>query len=292
MVPLLSIIIPLYNKQDRIIKTLDSVLSQECGDFELVIVDDGSTDNSVQEVKSVNDERIRLFQKENGGPSSARNYGVKMANGKWLFFLDADDTLEVGALKQVEFDIKKHWLADVICYNLFIQQDSEKIIYIPSHKKGYLIVPFLDWYQKRIYPGPGRMVVKKKCMEKEPFREDIKRWEDGECIFRLMRRYRFYANPIPLFTYCQESIEASKPRTCLSEDFCCILQPEGKSKFEKLAQYKLYQEACYLYPESIEKLYGDTFKDPSILRMVHMVAKLEKVKRKSKKLLKRTSSTI
>lgn len=292
MAPLLSIIIPLYNKQDCILKTLDSVVSQDFFDYEIVIVNDGSTDNSVQMVGIVSNEHIRLFNKENGGPSSARNYGVRMANGAWVLFLDADDTLENGALKLVANNIRKHRLADVFCYSQYIEENHIKQLYPTNHARGYILFPFLKWYLNKIYPGPGRMVVKKTCLEKEPFREDLKRWEDGECIFRLMKKYRFYAVPIPLFTYCRDNIDASKPRKNINEDFCCNLQPQRKSIFEKLAQYKLYQEACELYPEHVEQLYGDTFRKPSIIRAVHLIDLLEKIKNKARSLLRKIKHII
>lgn len=286
MIPLLSIIIPLYNKQECILKTLDSVLSQDYCDFEIVIIDDGSTDDSVSVVESIEDKRLHIFKKENGGPSSARNYGVKKSRGEWVLFLDADDILEMGALKQVVSDIRKHKYADVLCYNLFLKEDGEKWLYIRSHKKGYLFVPFLDWYQQRIYPRTGNMVCRRSVLLEEPYREDYKRWEDGENTFRLMRKYRFYAVPIPLFTYCRDSIDASKPRENVKEDFCCNLQPKGKSIFEKIALYKLYQEACGLYPEQVEQLYGDTFRKPSIIKAISLINLSERIKKKSRSLLR------
>lgn len=131
------------------------------------------------------------------------------------------------------------------------------------------------------------MVCKRSVMMAEQYREDFRRWEDGENTFRLMRKYKFYANPFPLFTYCCDSIEASKPREHLNEDFCCNLQPKGKSLFEKLAQYKLYQEACWLYPDYVEQLYGDTFKSPLITKTIHLIELIKKLKQKAKMLVKR-----
>lgn len=89
--PLFSIIIPVYNKAEYIQKTLISVFEQKYQDFEIIIVDDGSTDESIQNVMQFNDKKIRVFQQENNGVSSARNLGIKNANGKLIVFLDADD---------------------------------------------------------------------------------------------------------------------------------------------------------------------------------------------------------
>ena len=89
--PKLSIIIPLFNKEKDITKTLKSVIAQTFKDFELIIINDGSTDASEEVVKSVNDDRILLFSKQNEGVSKTRNFGVEKANTNFIVFLDADD---------------------------------------------------------------------------------------------------------------------------------------------------------------------------------------------------------
>lgn len=88
---MISVVIPLYNKEKQIRKTLESVLLQTFQNFEIVIVNDGSTDSSVDEVQKVNDRRIRLFHQQNAGVSAARNKGIAEANGDLIAFLDADD---------------------------------------------------------------------------------------------------------------------------------------------------------------------------------------------------------
>ncbi|MFB9079573.1 glycosyltransferase family 2 protein [Flavobacterium procerum] len=86
-----SVIIPLYNKENFIESTIKSVLAQSFQDFEIIIVNDGSTDKSEERIKNFNDNRIVYFSKENGGASSARNYGIAKAKGDFITFLDADD---------------------------------------------------------------------------------------------------------------------------------------------------------------------------------------------------------
>jgi len=86
-----SVVIPLFNKEEDIKKTVMSVLAQSFNDFEVIIIDDGSTDNSVFLIKSINDNRIQVFSKMNEGVSIARNFGVEKATSEYIAFLDADD---------------------------------------------------------------------------------------------------------------------------------------------------------------------------------------------------------
>lgn len=88
---MISVVIPLYNKERQIACTLQSVFEQTFQNFEIVIVDDGSTDNSVEEVEKFDDSRIRLIHQTNAGVSAARNRGIEEASGELIAFLDADD---------------------------------------------------------------------------------------------------------------------------------------------------------------------------------------------------------
>ena len=86
-----SVIIPVYNKQDYIKRTINSVLNQTYKNFEIIVVDDGSTDNSLKAIKQIKDKRIKVFAQKNLGVSNARNKGIKQAKGNYIAFLDADD---------------------------------------------------------------------------------------------------------------------------------------------------------------------------------------------------------
>jgi len=91
MKPYFSIVIPLYNKERHIKNTIESVLNQTFEDFEIIIVNDGSTDRSAEVVKSIPDQRIKLFTTKNQGASNARNFGIDKATSEFVALLDADD---------------------------------------------------------------------------------------------------------------------------------------------------------------------------------------------------------
>ncbi len=105
--PIISIIVPAYNAQKTIFKTIESVRQQTHTDWELIIINDGSTDDTSQIAKSIEDSRIRVFDYPNGGVAMARNRGIEQATGDYIAFLDADDTwtfdkleLQLKALQQ------------------------------------------------------------------------------------------------------------------------------------------------------------------------------------------------
>lgn len=103
---MISVVIPLYNKEKQIAKTLQTVLNQTYQNFEIVIVNDGSTDGSVEEVLRISDSRIRLVNQENGGVSAARNRGIDEAKGEYIAFLDADDIWAKDHLESLNILIK------------------------------------------------------------------------------------------------------------------------------------------------------------------------------------------
>lgn len=96
-----SVVIPLYNKQNHIHEAINSVLEQTHKSFEVIVVDDGSTDNSNEIASAIRDPRLRIIRQDNRGVSAARNRGVKESNNDWVAFLDADDTWEKGFLHEI-----------------------------------------------------------------------------------------------------------------------------------------------------------------------------------------------
>lgn len=89
--PFFSIIIPLYNKENFVLNTLKSVMNQNFQDFEVIVVDDGSTDKSAEKVRELDNPKINYFRIENQGVSNARNFGIQKSNADYICFLDADD---------------------------------------------------------------------------------------------------------------------------------------------------------------------------------------------------------
>lgn len=94
-----SVIMPLFNKKSTVLRAVHSVLSQDHADLELIIVDDGSTDGSIEQLRTISDPRLKVHVQQNAGPGSARNNGAARAQGELLSFLDADDEWKADFLK-------------------------------------------------------------------------------------------------------------------------------------------------------------------------------------------------
>ena len=124
---MISIVIPLYNKELSIGYTLQTVLTQTYQDFEIIIVDDGSTDHSVEEVAKVFDPRIRLIQQANAGVSAARNRGIEEAKGEYIAFLDADDEWKPDCLK-IQYELaQKYSECSVFACNYELKDTQGKV---------------------------------------------------------------------------------------------------------------------------------------------------------------------
>lgn len=119
MIPKISIIVPVYNVEKYLQRCVDSILNQDFQDFELILVDDGSTDCCLQicEEYREKDDRVVVLHKENGGLSSARNAGLNIARGEYIGFVDSDDWIEIGTFHNLyQFGLKNN--LDIIIFGM------------------------------------------------------------------------------------------------------------------------------------------------------------------------------
>lgn len=188
-----SIIIPLYNKENCIQKTVESVLNQTYKDFELIIVNDGSTDRSIDVVKLFSDDRIRIIDKPNGGVSSARNRGMQEAKNEWITFLDADDIMYEYALEVYMYLHRKY----KDCSVLVAATESSKFKYRSTD--NHFIVK--NYYKENVYSCmkfrsyllcTDCICINKCCYQTiGGFSEKLKHGEDLEYWYRLSQHYCF-----------------------------------------------------------------------------------------------------
>lgn len=247
---MISVIIPLYNKEPIIEQSLRSVLSQDFDNVEVVVVNDGSTDRSADIVRRINDPRITLIEQDNGGPSKARNTGVKHAKGDWILFLDADDELLPGAIKLFHDKIKNYPECQMFCGKVVIDKQSKL-----QYTEGIIKNTYKALFLNKFYPCSGSTIYKRTLCEAHLYNEHIRRYEDLECLFR-----KYKHNHICLINEFVAKINtfyaaASRGRNDIKEDFVGHLDFSGKSFWEKMCLYRLYLGERELYPGQIDKLY-------------------------------------
>lgn len=178
-----SIVIPLFNKANYIAKTINSVLNQTYNEFELIVVDDGSTDNSYNIVKEIKDPRILLLKKENGGASSARNLGIKNSHFDYIALLDGDDLWKSNFLEEMNELIIAYSDDLFFASNFLFIKDSKALkskvkVDIEKDKSGYLNY-YKSFYKAKYSPVCSSAVVfKKELFNKFKFRENLKSGED------------------------------------------------------------------------------------------------------------------
>lgn len=135
---MISVVIPLYNKEKSIASTLRTVLNQTFSDYEIVIVNDGSTDGSVEEIEKVQDDRIRLVHQPNAGVSAARNRGIEEAKGDLIAFLDADDEWKPEYLATQYHLFQKYPECSVFACNYEFRDVSGKVTPTLIHKLPFV----------------------------------------------------------------------------------------------------------------------------------------------------------
>lgn len=194
-----DIIVPVYNRIQYLSEALESIYSQSYKNFQIIVVDDGSTDDVENMVKKYKGSIKYIYQK-NQGVAAARNAGLKEADGEYLAFLDSDDVWMDNYLKeQVKF-LEDNPSIDVVCRPLYIFEDATKeyIKIIGSQ------IPVDSSIQKRILEGgipPSGVLAKRKCFNNIFFDRSLKGDEDIELWFRLSQNNTIQYINFPLGRY-------------------------------------------------------------------------------------------
>jgi|Deesub1362A_J573_1020465.scaffolds.fasta_scaffold01563_2 glycosyltransferase involved in cell wall biosynthesis len=202
--PTVSVIIPTYNRAPLIGRAVRSVLNQTYQDFEVIVVDDGSQDNTEEVVKNFHDERIRYIKHEkNKGAAAARNSGIRVAKGKYIAFQDSDDEWLPRKLEKQMKVFETSPEVGVVFTDVFRVSKNGKMEYrqSPSIMEGKIINPKTSDYQVAGLPIAST-VVRKKCFDKVGiFDERLPRLIDLDLFIRLSKNFRFHHIKEPLVKY-------------------------------------------------------------------------------------------
>lgn len=270
---LISVIVPIYNVEKYLVKCLDSIKAQTYTNIEVILVNDGSLDNSgsIAELFAKEDERYIYISKENGGLSSARNEGIKRATGEYIFFLDSDDWIKKDYLEKLlqEFDqetdivIGKYTLDDGAIGRSYIPYESENISesFKEEEKEKQVIERHLN-----AYPGKG-YTIKNTLMPvwKNLYRSELLRNNNISFVNERLVGAEDYVFNFEAYYYARK-IRFSSVAGCmhvivegsLSRSFCVDNINRGFNRYEvvkkSIEQKTFYNKEAVLYALECEKL--------------------------------------
>jgi glycosyltransferase involved in cell wall biosynthesis len=191
---MISVIVPLYNKEKYISDTINSILSQTFQNFEIIVVNDGSTDNSFDAVNQIKDPRIRLIAQQNQGVSKARNRGVSESKYNFVALLDADDLWDPLFLEEMVLLIKDFPEASLFgCTWAFVHSDGKVDISdysIPEGFRGYVDDYFVSGIHNTLFNSSSVVFEKKAFFDIGMFDETLRIGEDVDLWFRFALKKR------------------------------------------------------------------------------------------------------
>lgn len=234
-----SVIIPLYNKEISVRKTIQSVINQSFTEFEIIIVNDGSTDLSLKVVESISDSRIHIIDKPNGGVSSARNRGIEAARFDWVAFLDGDDIWEPNHLEVVKRLVVDYPKDNVFCTS-FIKSGTS----FPVQNATSVVPEVIDNYFEKAIHGhflwTSVAVVRRSIFANVGlFNQKLILGEDLDLWARLGRSNRIIRSKKVTAIYNTEAENrACTKKYNYSKSFISIIDLSGKSGSER--NYLLY----------------------------------------------------
>lgn len=265
--PKVSVIVPVYNVEKYLIKSLDSLVNQTLEDIEIIVVNDGSTDNSkkiIEVYKEKYQDKIKYLEKPNGGLSDARNFGIPHATGEYIAFLDSDDYVELDTYEKMYNKAKEENADMVECDFIWEYPNKTKIDtgIIYKNKKEMLTYARVVAWNK---------LIKRDLLEKYKieFPKGL-RYEDVEFFYKMVPYYNKVSFvKEPLIHYIQRESSISKVQNERTKEIFEVLD----NVIEYYKNKNLYNE----YKDELEYTYTRLLLCSSLFRMVKI--KDKKVKK-------------
>jgi glycosyltransferase involved in cell wall biosynthesis len=226
--PKVSVVIPAYNAMNYLPETLQSVLRQTFTDFEVLIINDGSSDNIKEWGAEQTDSRVKLISQTNQGQSAARNLGIALAKGEYIAFLDADDLWEPTMLEKQVRCLEENPTAGLAYHWTALIDENGKATgrVMGSDASGNILKQILE---KNIIDCPS-VVVRRCCFNNVGlFEENLRFNEDWEMWIRIASRYEFAVTKEPLVYYRQHLQSASKKWQLMEQGYRIVIEKAFQS---------------------------------------------------------------
>lgn len=175
-----SIIVPVYNAEKTLEKCLDSIIAQTITDYEVILIDDGSADHSLNICKryEMQNKKIRVYHQQNCGPSAARNVGLELAAGEWICFVDSDDSINESYLQDI-LDAEQRFEADVIFIgHNKVDENGKEEAFIPGEMSETNIQTVLALSERDIFGYTWIKTFRRDCIKEVRFDSSLNLFED------------------------------------------------------------------------------------------------------------------
>ena len=212
----ISVIIPTYNREKLIVKSIKSVLNQTYRNFEIIIIDDCSSDNTINEINKLKDNRIRYIKiRKNKGANFCRNLGIKKSTGEYISFLDSDDIYYFNKLEKQIKNIKKNKSNFDFCkFSIYINNKNNRFnLTLPNsfQVKNIINGKILDELCKGNFISTQSIIINKKILNKYLFDIKMPRLQDYDLILRIIPKVKMsFTNEVLVDLFIQnDSIGSS-----------------------------------------------------------------------------------
>ncbi|MEB3277324.1 MAG: glycosyltransferase [Lyngbya sp.] len=258
MMPRVSVVIPTYNQEAYISQALDSVLKQTYQDFEIVIVNDASSDRTLEKIQEKKDPRIRLFSfEQNQGESAATNYGIQQARGELIAILHSDDVFVPQKLeKQVQFFDQNPEFHAVLTYPQLINSQGENLprsnsfldqVFFQPNRSRFQWLNTFFWKDNCLCQTSS--LIRKCCYQEIGYYDTrFRQIPDFDFWVRFCLKYELYILPEPLVNYRvhQSNISGIKPETIIRHNF------ELSQVLKRYFCLEVYENLLKIFPDALE----------------------------------------
>ncbi|MBW4602985.1 MAG: glycosyltransferase [Calothrix sp. FI2-JRJ7] len=253
MLPTISIIIPAYNAERTILETIVSVQEQTFSNFELIVVDDGSTDRTLELLHNVKDERLKIFSYENGGVCVARNRGISHANGEFIAFLDADDLWTPDKLELQLAALQQHSEAGVAySWTYFMDEQGESLS--PGEPAFFEGNVYAELLINNFLANGSNPLIRRQAIESiGEFDTTLKACEDWDYWLRLAACWHFVVVPKHQILYRQSSGSASSNVEVMEKANIMMIEKTYRAVPPELQSLK-NQTLAWIYRYCAEKV--------------------------------------
>lgn len=257
--PIISVVIPVYNGEKTIKETIDSVLKQTLADFELIIINDGSIDRTLEIISSIKDERLKVFSYPNAGLAASRNRGISLAKGQYISFIDADDLwtpdkleLQLKALEEnPEAAVAYSWTDCIDESGKFLGKCSY-LSFSGDVRANLLLTNFIE--------SGSNVLIRTEALKKVGyFDESRKSGEDWDMWLRLASDYSFIAVSKPQVLYRISSTSMSTNLWRMEAESmevierACDRNPTYFSPLKRLSKGNIYKYLLFRSLNSLPK---------------------------------------